>query len=114
MNRSEAFAFVATLQAAFPAGNAGAETAHLYATMLERHDADTVRKAIHSLIEERRDPFLPTLAEVSDSIRSHKPKPKELEEAPGVPMPPETYAAIQAMFSSGEARGRELEQGSKA
>lgn len=111
MTKSEAYALVATLQAAFPAGNAGEETAHLYAGMLEQHDAETVAKAIRSMVEERRDPFLPTWAEVSAQIRAHKPKRVELEEPGGVVMPAETAAAFKAMFAANASRGAELEQG---
>lgn len=114
MTRSQAFAFVATLQAAFPAGNAGEQTAHLYATMLERHDGEVVAKAIQSLIDDRRDPFLPTWAEVSATIRANKPKPKAIEETDGVPMPPEMLAAARAMFAANAERGSELEHGAKA
>lgn len=114
MTKSESYAFVATLQAAFPAGNAGDETAHLYAAMFEQHEAEVVRKAVQALVETRTDPFLPTWAEVSATIRACKPKPKQLEEPDGVPMPAETRAAIKAMFASGEAKGKELEQGAAA
>lgn len=81
MHDSEALAFVAVLQAAFPSFTGGEPTARLFATKLAHYDATDAAAGINALVETREDTAWPSWAEVARWIRESKPKPIELIEA---------------------------------
>lgn len=111
MERLEALALVATIQAAFPAGNAGPETTQLYANLLEPYPADQAGRAVRNIIETRTDPFLPTWAEVQQAITAERPRPRALPEPEGVPPTAEAQAAMDALTARGEQRTSDLQRG---
>lgn len=113
MQRYEALALVATLQAAFPAGTAGRETVELYAHQFEQYDGDQGARAVNTLIQTRHEAFLPTWAEIHDVLVVERPRFKALPEPEGVPPTPEQQAAIAALVIRGERRTAELQLGTK-
>lgn len=79
MRESEALAFVAVLQAAFPIGCGGEPTAHLFAKRLERYDRERVAKAIDLLIDSREDTRWPAYALLLREIKAVKTNRPELD-----------------------------------
>lgn len=79
MTQSEALILTARLFGFFPAGHQQSETAELYAAKLVAYPADAAARAIDGIIDTRREPFVPTWAEILGAIRSETPKPLQIE-----------------------------------
>lgn len=104
MKRSEALALVAILEAAFPAGGHGEETAEFYVSKFERYDTGPSVRAVNRLTDERESTFFPAWAEIRGWIEHYTPQVKQLEEAPGVPPPPEVRVEMAKLSSKLEDR----------
>lgn len=89
MRESEALAFVAILQAAFPIGCGGEPTAHLFAQRLRRFDCERVQKAIDLLIDTREDTRWPSYALLLREIKAVKTDRPELDVESQVAITPE-------------------------
>lgn len=108
MTRSEALALVGTIQAAFPAGAGGDETAMLYAKLMEAEDVGPASKAVESMVTNREEAFLPTWAEISREIKSCKPQRQALPEPDGVLPPPEFHEARRRLAAATSKRSEEI------
>jgi hypothetical protein len=79
VRESEALAYVAILQAAFPIGCGGEPTAHLFAQRLQKFDSERVSKAIDLLIDTREDTRWPSYALLLREIKHVKTSRPELD-----------------------------------
>ena len=109
MERSEATTLAARLFAFFPVTSGGREQASVYAEKLCRYPVDAVVRAVDKLAESRTDPHPPTWAELRKWVEAELPRPVELEEGDGVPMPADLWTIWSRARRRVDVHGAELE-----
>lgn len=105
MTAAESSVLIARLFGFFPPkANGGEEQAWLYAEKLERYPVDVGARAIDKIVETRVDPFPPAWAELAQWLDGELPRLAEIEQADGVPCPPEVLEAWRNLKQRQAAR----------